>query len=73
MIYDVTTLYFETDKIDEHCEKGFFKDARHSQPQIFSGLLVSKEGYLLSYSIFNDWDVMIEEVLRPPIQQSLFD
>ena len=44
---------FEEDKIDEHCEKGFFKDARHSQPQIVLGLLVSTQVYPLLYSISN--------------------
>ena len=53
MFYDVTTLYFETDKSDELREKGFSKDGKHSQPQIVLGLLVSRDGYPLSYSIFN--------------------
>ena len=53
MFYDVTTLYFETDQSDELREKGFSKDGKHSQPQIVLGLLVSRDGYPLSYSIFN--------------------
>lgn len=53
MFYDVTTLYFETDHSDELRETGFSKDGKHSQPQIVLGLLVSKDGYPLSYSIFN--------------------
>jgi transposase len=53
MFYDVTTLYFETDYGDELRETGFSKDGKHSQPQIVLGLLVSKDGYPLSYSIFN--------------------
>ncbi len=53
MFYDVTTLYFETDKSDELRETGFSKDGKHSQPQIVLGLLVSEQGYPLSYSIFN--------------------
>ncbi|MGC3978764.1 MAG: IS1634 family transposase [Paludibacteraceae bacterium] len=53
MFYDVTTLYFETDYGDELRETGFSKDGKHSQPQIVLGLLVSKNGYPLSYSIFN--------------------
>jgi transposase len=53
LFYDVTTLYFETDQSDELRETGFSKDGKHSQPQIVLGLLVSKEGYPLSYSIFN--------------------
>ena len=53
MFYDVTTLYFEADQGDELRESGFSKDGKHSQPQIVLGLLVSKDGYPLAYSIFN--------------------
>ncbi len=53
MFYDVTTLYFETERSDDLREKGFSKDGKHSQPQIVLGLLVSQQGYPLSYSIFN--------------------
>jgi transposase len=53
LFYDVTTLYFETERSDELRENGFSKDGKHSQPQIVLGLLVSKDGYPLSYSIFN--------------------
>lgn len=53
MFYDVTTLYFETDYGDELRESGFSKDGKHNQPQVVLGLLVSKDGYPLSYSIFN--------------------
>ena len=53
MFYDVTTLYFESDYSDELRENGFSKDGKHSQPQVVLGLLVSKDGYPLSYSIFN--------------------
>jgi len=53
MFYDVTTLYFETDDSDELRERGFSKDGKHAQPQVVLGLLVSRGGYPLSYSIFN--------------------
>ncbi len=53
MFYDVTTLYFETDYGDELRETGFSKDGKHSQPQVVLGLLVSSDGYPLSYSVFN--------------------
>jgi transposase len=53
LFYDVTTLYFETEQSDELRENGFSKDGKHSQPQIVLGLLVSQDGYPLSYSIFN--------------------
>lgn len=53
LFYDVTTLYFEADYGDELRETGFSKDGKHSQPQVVLGLLVSKDGYPLTYSIFN--------------------
>jgi transposase len=53
LFYDVTTLYFESDYSDELRERGFSKDGKHSQPQVVLGLLVSKDGYPLSYSLFN--------------------
>lgn len=53
LFYDVTTLYFEADYGDELRETGFSKDGKHSQPQIVLGLLVSQDGYPLSYSVFN--------------------
>ena len=51
VFYDVTTLYFETDEDDELRKKGWSKDGKHSQPQVVLGLLVSKRGYPLAYSI----------------------
>ena len=53
VFYDVTTLYFESDHSDELRERGFSKDGKHAQPQVVLGLLVSRNGYPLSYSIFN--------------------
>ena len=53
VFYDVTTLYFESDESDELREKGWSKDGKHSQPQIVLGLLVSRGGYPLAYSLFN--------------------
>jgi transposase len=53
VFYDVTTLYFETDYSDDFRVTGFSKDGKHSQPQVVLGLLVSKDGYPLSWSLFN--------------------
>ena len=53
VFYDVTTLYFETDQEDELREKGWSKDGKHGQPQVVLGLLVSRDGYPLAYSLFN--------------------
>jgi transposase len=53
VFYDVTTLYFETDFSDDFRSTGFSKDGKHAQPQVVLGLLVSRDGYPLSYSLFN--------------------
>jgi hypothetical protein len=51
VFYDVTTLYFESDYSDDFRESS--KDGKHEQPQVVLGLLVSRDGYPLSYSLFN--------------------
>lgn len=55
MFYDVTTLYFESapDPSDELRQDGFSKDGKTAESQIVLGLLVSQDGYPLSYSVFN--------------------
>lgn len=52
MFYDVTTLYFESSVQDEIRMPGFSKDGKTSESQIVLGLLVSANGYPLSYSVF---------------------
>lgn len=53
LFYDVTTLYFETTDKDELRESGFSKDGKNANSQVVLGLLVSRGGYPLSYSLFN--------------------
>ena len=53
MFYDVTTLYFETSRTDVLREPGFSKDGKTAESQVVLGLLVSRGGYPLSYSLFN--------------------
>ena len=53
VFYDVTTLYFETAREDVLLTPGFSKDGKTAESQIVLGLLVSMDGYPLSYSIFN--------------------
>lgn len=55
VFYDVTTLYFESapDPSDELRQDGFSKDGKTTESQIVLGLLVSEDGYPLSYSVFN--------------------
>lgn len=56
IFYDVTTLHFETSKEDADKESlrkpGFSKDNKPNQPQIVIGLIVTKEGFPVSYDIF---------------------
>ncbi len=53
MFYDVSTLYFETSKTDALREPGYSKDGKTAESQVVLGLLVSRGGYPLSYSLFN--------------------
>ena len=52
VLYDVTTLYFETFKADNLKIQGFSKDKKSQQPQIVIGLLVTQSGFPLSYQVF---------------------
>jgi hypothetical protein len=53
VLYDVTTLYFETFKEDNIKEPGFSKDNKPQQPQIVIGLLVTQSGFPLAYEVFS--------------------
>jgi transposase len=52
VLYDVTTLYFETFEEDALRVPGFSKDNKSSQPQIVVGLLVTREGFPVGYEVF---------------------
>lgn len=52
VLYDVTTLYFESFKNDEFRLPGFSKDSKHNQPQIVIGLVVTKQGFPVHYEVF---------------------
>lgn len=52
VLYDGTTLYFESFKADEFKNQGFPKDNKSQQPQIVIGLLVTQSGFPLSYQVF---------------------
>lgn len=52
VFYDMTTLYFESSDEDDLRKTGFSKDGKHSNPQIFLGLLVALGGYAIGYDIY---------------------
>lgn len=51
VLYDVTTLYFETDTADGFRESGFSKE-RRLEPQITVGLLTDQAGFPLAVQAF---------------------
>lgn len=51
LLYDVTTLYFETDRADGFRESGFSKE-RRLEPQVVVGLLVDQHGFPLGVHAF---------------------
>ena len=52
VLYDVTTLYFETFASDDLRKPGFSKDNKSQQPQIVVGLMVTPQGFPVSYEVF---------------------
>ncbi len=52
VFYDMTTLYFEAEDEDDLRKIGFSKDGKFQHPQIMLGLLVGRDGYPISYNIF---------------------
>ena len=52
VFYDMTTLYFEASDEDDLRKTGLSKDGKHSNPQIYLGLLVGLGGYAIGYDIF---------------------
>jgi transposase len=54
VFYDVTTLYFETDKDDNLRKTGFSKENKINNPQILVGILVEKTGFPLYFDFFKE-------------------
>lgn len=53
VLYDVTTLYFESHEADDDLRaRGFSKDDKSKQPQIVVGLLVTSEGFPLRHEVY---------------------
>lgn len=52
VFYDITTLYFEAADEDDLRRTGYSKDGKFDCPQVLLGLLVTREGFPISYEIF---------------------
>lgn len=52
VLYDVTTLYFESFKEYEFQCSGFSKDNKPQQPQIVIGLLTTRSGFPVMHKVF---------------------
>ena len=68
MFYDMTTLYFEASDEDDLRKTGFSKDGKHSNPQIYLGLLVGLGGYAVGYDIF-EGNIYEGHTLMPTIEK----
>jgi transposase len=68
VFYDMTTLYFEASDEDDLRKTGFSKDGKHSNPQIFLGLLVGLGGYAIGYDIF-EGNIFEGHTLIPMIEK----
>lgn len=53
VLYDVTTLYFESHEPDDDLKaRGFSKDDKSKQPQVVVGLLVTLKGFPLRHEVY---------------------
>jgi transposase len=52
VLYDVTTLYFESVKVDSMRDFGFSKDCKINEVQVVIGLIVDLEGQPIGFDIF---------------------
>jgi transposase len=68
VFYDMTTIYFEASDEDDLRKTGFSKDGKHSNPQIFLGLLVGLGGYTIGYDIF-EGNIFEGHTLIPMIEK----
>ena len=73
VLYDMTTLYFETDEADEFRKPGFSKE-RRLEPQITVGLLSDQSGFPLAVGAF-EGNMAETRTLLPMIRrfQDTFD
>lgn len=68
VFYDMTTLYFEASDEDDLRRCGFSKDGKHSNPQIFLGLLVAAGGNPIGYEVF-EGNISEGKTLIPVIER----
>lgn len=68
VFYDMTTLYFEASDEDDLRKTGFSKDGKHSNPQIYLGLLVGMDGWPIGYEIY-EGNIYEGHTLIPSIQK----
>lgn len=52
LLYDLTTLYFESFNEDDLKQNGYSKDMKFNQPQVVFALLVTQQGLPVGYEVF---------------------
>lgn len=70
VLYDVTTLYFETDEGDGFRESGFSKE-RRLEPQITVGLLTDRNGFPLMVNAFEGNKAETTTMVPEPVKISV--
>lgn len=68
VFYDMTTLHFEATDEDDLRRTGFSKVGKHKNPQIYLGLLVGLQGFVIGYDIF-EGNIFEGHTLLPVIQK----
>lgn len=53
VFYDVTTLYFESQKQNDLKDFGYGKDGKFNEVQVVLGLLVSSDGLPVGFDVFS--------------------
>ena len=52
VLFDVTTLYFESQKKDDFKNFGYSKDCKFNEVQVVLSLIIDTQGRPLSYEVF---------------------
>lgn len=53
VLYDVTTYYFESQKVNDVLNFGYSKDCKFNQVQVVMGLLIDDKGIPIDYELFS--------------------
>jgi len=64
LLFDVTTLYFETTNVDELRKFGYSKDHRFQTSQVVLALATNKDGLPLGYELFSGNEAEVSTLIK---------